>query len=148
MKQVIYTEVTNCDIPHWAQMKLLAAFATNEGKQLKITLERGRKKRSLSVNAYYWGVVIPACQGILTDFGNDVDEEETHSFLKEHIGKLTGSVVDSKGTRRAIVKSSASLETQEFRAYLDRIIRWAAGEGVVIPDPNQDLYQPVGEKIV
>lgn len=142
MKRAIYAKVKDCELAGNAYFEFVASLAEHDGKDIVITIDRKRKKRSQSINSYYWGVVIPAVMGILTEYGNDVDEEDTHTFCKEHIGKLTGSVVGPKGNRLAITKSSASLETTEFRAYLDRIIRWAATENVFIADPNEHLLPP------
>jgi len=138
----IYTRITNGKMEPASVQLLVAELARHESKDICITVERKRKKRSLSQNAYYWGIVIPACKAILEEYGNDVDDEETHSFLKEHVGKLTGSVVDGKG-RRAITKSSASLSTAEFEQYILRVTVWAATEGVVIQSPNEHLAPPI-----
>lgn len=138
----IYTTVTGGRLHPAGRDTLIAEFNRHEGKDICITVERKRKKRSLNQNQYYWGVVIPACKKILEEYGNDVDDEEVHSFLKEHVGKLTGSVIDGKG-RRAITKSSASLSTTEFEQYIMRIIVWAATEHVIIPSPNEHLTPPI-----
>lgn len=140
----IFARINNGHLPDAAELQLIAELAHHDGKDICITVERKRKKRSLSQNAYYWGVVIPICRKILEEYGNEVDDEETHSFLKEHVGKLTGSVVDGKG-RRAITKSSASLSTAEFEQYIMRVTVWAATENVIIPAPNDHLTPPIEE---
>jgi len=139
----IYDHIVNGQLSDSAEVQFLAELAHHDGKDICITVERKRKKRSLNQNQYYWGVVVPACKQILVEYGNDVDDEEVHSFLKEHVGKLTGSVVDGKG-RRAITKSSAALSTSEFEQYILRIIVWAATEHVIIPSPNEHLEPPKG----
>lgn len=139
----IHARIENCQLPEHAELRFLAELAHHDGREICITIERPKKKRSLSQNAYYWGVVIPLCRQLLEEYGNDVDEEETHSFLKEHVGKLTSSVIDGKG-RKAITKSSASLSTAEFEQYLLRVTAWAAQEGVMIPSPNEHLTPPIG----
>lgn len=138
----IYTRITNGKMEPEAVQMLVSELARHNSKDIAITIERKRKKRSISQNSYYWGIVIPACKAILEEYGNEVDDEETHSFLKEHVGKLTGSVVDSVGRRVAITKSSAALSTAEFENYLLRVTAWAAQEGVVIPAPNEHLTPP------
>lgn len=139
MKQVIYGTVIEGHLTRDADLRFLTALATNTGKDVKITVERGRK-RSLNQNSYYFGVVVPAVQDMLIEYGNDVDTEETHSFLKEHVGKLVSAVTDKRGRRMAIVKSSTALSSKEWEEYMERIKRWAAQEGVYIPDPNEDKY--------
>jgi len=140
----IYTHINNGQLGDAAELQFIAELAHHDGKDICITVERKRKKRSLNQNAYYFGVVIPLIRKLLEEYGNEVDEEETHSFLKEHIGKLTASVVGKSGRRVAITKSSASLSTAEFEEYILKITAWAATEGVVIPQPNEHLQPPVG----
>lgn len=145
-KSRIFAKITNGHLDDNAELLFLYALCAHEGKDVRVTIERKRKQRSLSQNKYYWGVVIPAVRGLLLDYGNEVDDEETHSFLKEHVGKLTTSVVGKSGRRVAITKSSASLSTAEFEEYLLRVRKFAAQEGVQIPEPNEHLYQPMGER--
>lgn len=134
------------DLPPNALLALETHLKPHLGKDVVLTIARGRKNRSLNQNSYYWGVVIPMVHAMLVEFGNDVGTEETHAFLKEHVGKLTAAVSDGSGKRLAIVKSSATLTTAEFEQHLERIKRWAANFGTVIPDPGQP-YQPLGELI-
>lgn len=138
----IYARIKDGQLPDDAELRFIAELAHHSDKDVCITIERKRKKRSLNQNQYYWGVVIPLIRAMLEDYGNEVDDEETHSFLKEHVGKLTSSVVDSVGRRLAVTKSSASLSTAEFEAYLLRVTAWASQEGVIIPSPNEHLTPP------
>lgn len=139
MKQNIFSRVTNGQLSDDAELRYLTVLATNEGKDIRITIERKRKQRSMSQNAYYFGVVVPLVQAMLVDYGNDVDPEETHAFLKEHVGKLVSAIADKDGKRIAIVKSSATLSTVEWEAYMERIKRWAAENGTFIPDPGRQF---------
>lgn len=139
MNRFIYSRVTGGHLSDGAELEFLSTLAGHEGKDVEVRIGRKRKKRSLNQNSYYWAVVIPAIRRMLEEYGNEVDDEETHSFLKEHVGKLTGSVVDSVGRRLAVSKSSASLTTAEFEAYLLRVTAWAAQEGVIIPSPNEHI---------
>jgi hypothetical protein len=138
----IYSHIVNGHLSDGAELQFLAELSHHEGKDICITVERKRKKRSLNQNAYYWKVVIPIVRAMLEDYGNELDDEETHSFLKEHVGKLTGSVVDSVGRRVAVVKSTASLTPAEFEAYILKVTAWAAQEGCIIPSPNENLEPP------
>ncbi len=136
MKRVeIYSRVTGGKLEKQAELN--EALKAHEGKDVRITLERKRKRRSLNQNAYYFGVVLPAVCELLTDYGNDVDIEETHYFLKAEVGKLTKTIVNQTGVARKVVKSSAKLSTVEMEDYLERVRRWAAGHGVIIPLPEE-----------
>jgi len=139
MKQHVYSRITNGHLSEEAELRFLTILATNEGKDCRVTVERKRKQRSMSQNAYYFGVVIPLVQAMLVDYGNDVDPEEVHAFLKEHVGKLVSAVADKDGKRIAIVRSSATLSTVEWEAYMERIKRWAAEQGTFIPDPGRQF---------
>lgn len=136
----IYSHIQNGQLSDGAELQFLAELSHHDGKDICVTVERKRKKRSLNQNQYYWGVVIPIIRNVLEEYGNEVDDEETHSFLKDHVGKLTSSVVDSVGRRVAITKSSASLTTGEFENYLLRVTAWAAQENVIIPSPSEGRY--------
>jgi hypothetical protein len=139
----IYSHIENGQLSDHAQVALAAELAHHDGKDIELAISRKRKKRSLNQNQYYWAVVVPLIRAMMEEYGNELDDEETHSFLKEHVGKLTSSVVDSVGRRLAVVKSSASLSTAEFEAYLLKVTAWAAQEGVIIPSPNEHLEPPI-----
>ncbi len=97
-----------------------------EGKQVEVTVRKERTGRTLSQNAYYWGVVVE----ILGEhFG--YDSEGMHfalklKFLKTH-----------EDTDLVTVQSTAKLSISEMCDYIDRIMRWAAEEGVYIPEAGE-----------
>jgi hypothetical protein len=140
MNRLIFSKVTGGELSDSAEMEFRAALAQHEDKEVSIKVARKKKCRSLNQNAYYWSVVVPAVRAMLEEYGNDVDDEETHAFCKEHVGKLTSSVVGGKGNRLAIVKSSAKLDTKEFENYINRVVAFAASEGIVIPPPHLKGY--------
>ena len=115
------------------------AIRALDGKRVKIVISELKKKRSNPQNRYYWGFVIPPITELLRDFGNDVDADETHEFLKEHVGKLVAVVLDGNGVRHKIVQSSAKQDTAKFEEYLERIRAWAAEYQLIIPLPNEVL---------
>jgi len=105
-----------------------------------IDISEGRGPRSLQQNSYYWGVVIE----ILADeFGYQTKEEKEYlhnvlmdKFIEDDTYELKmGEEVVSGKTR----KTSSSLNTKQFEAYLANIRRWASQEyGVFIPEPNEN----------
>ena len=135
----IFSHVNNGELSDYAQLQFLAELSHHDGKDVCITIERKRKKRSLNQNHFYWGVVIPHVRYILESYGNEVDDDETHSFLKQHVGKLRTSVIGGKGNRLDVLKSSAQLTTAEFEEYILKVRAWSATEGVQIPEPNEHL---------
>jgi hypothetical protein len=107
-----------------------AYLATLEGP-VEVVVRKKRAQRSNKQNRYYWGVVVQ----ILSDFCG-YTPEEMHEALKE---KFLGSERDQKGLLR--IKSTASLTTDEFAQYTNRVVIWAAQELLVyIPDPNMAEY--------
>lgn len=109
------------------------AFDLPDGSyELKITK---RSKRSLSQNAYYWGVVVQLVHQGLRDMGNDVSLQETHNFLKakfnykEIVNTATGLVLE-------IPRSTSDLKKDEFALYIEDIQQFAAEYlNVFIPNP-------------
>jgi len=111
---------------------LWGEFSKHEGKDVCVSITRGRK-RSSPQNNYYWGVVIPLAWQGLVDLGNDCDEEDVHEYLKERFGKR--KVMQDY----TIAESTTKMTTLEFEEYLERIKRFAAVDLCVnIPDPNYE----------
>ena len=80
----------------------LAGF---EGKKIELVLRNRNVGRSEKMNDYYWGVVVKT---IADELG--YEPKEMHKALKEHLD----------------VKSTAKLNTAEFKEYLERVRRFAA----------------------
>lgn len=120
--------------------KLAAVVATFENKEVSITVELRRRKRSLEQNAYYWGVVIELIRhGINDAWGHRLTKEETHEFLKlrfnavEYLDESTGEVV-------RLPRSTTELTKSEFEDYQTDCKNFAKEYlGFTIPDPNEQL---------
>ena len=99
-----------------------------EGKQIDLRLGKRRRPRSLSQNAYYWGVVVELFAEHL-----GYEPEELHDALK--IKFLTRRAETPLPT----VASTADLDTAEFTDYIERVRRLAAEQGCYVPDPGEVL---------
>jgi hypothetical protein len=119
---------------------IIDAIRSFEGKEVLITFEKSKKKRSNPQNAFYYGVIIPIVQNCLRDAGYIMTNEATHDliklkFLKEVIltNEDTGEVVER-------VKSTTELSTSQFMDFVAEI-RIFTNEyfGVDIPEPNENL---------
>lgn len=99
------------------------------GEEVEVILRKRRSRRSLKANAYYWGVVLPAISQQLEGWTvEDVHEAMKAKFLAQENLEL--------GLWK--IGSSRKLTVQEFGAYLDSIILWAAEKlGVVIDAPPE-----------
>lgn len=110
-----------------------------EGKQVEITIEKKRKRRSVFQNAYYWGVVIPIVQQGLNEIGYKTGKEQAHELLKslfakdEIVNEATGEVLN-------FPLSTAAMSTVRMMDYFAQITQWAAEFlGVEIPQPNEQI---------
>jgi len=102
----------------------------SEDKAWWVTVKPFRKNRSLLQNAYYWPVVVGL---IAQETGNDQDT--VHEGL---LGVCFGyKRIFFDGAWREIPnRRSSKLNTKEFNEYLECCCRWAATEGIYIPDPD------------
>ena len=112
------------ETPH----RYLVYLSGLEGKRVEVVVRKQKSQRSIQQNKYYWAVVVE----ILANHCG-YEPEEMHEALK--VKFLSDHSEDDKGLIR--IGSTAKLTTDGFVKYIDRIIRWASGFGVFIPDPNQ-----------
>lgn len=95
--------------------------------QVKITKKRG--KRSIDQNALYWMWL--TC--IEQETGNDKDYLHDH-FRTLYIGTELVNVLGSDISR---LKSTTTLDTSQFKQYLDKIQIFASTElGIKLPNPE------------
>lgn len=111
-----------------------------DGKNVRITLEEIKRRRSDRQNRYYWGVIIVMVTEMFLDAGNTIDGEQVHEFLKEHVGALKDTVLDPHGVLHSVVRSSTKLTTAEWEDYMERIRVWAADFSLNIPAPNESEF--------
>lgn len=108
-----------------------AAFYSNEGKRVRVTVERFRKKRSTPANAYYWGVVVPMIGAAI---GED-DQEAVHDALK---AEFNYEIVAVGNKEIRVPKSTAGLDTLQFNDYLERVRRFASEFlHLYVPEPGE-----------
>lgn len=138
-EQVIISRIANGRLSDTARASLVAALKNADGKLLQITVAEKKPRRSSSQNRFYWGQVIPLLVDLFNSFGNNVDEQETHEFVKEHIWRLTKTIIKPDGSRGVLVCSSTGLTKQEWESKLELTREWAAQYGVAIPFPDEHL---------
>lgn len=109
------------------------------GKEVTITVERKRRKRSLSQNAYFHGVVVPICKDGLNDVGYQFTLEQTKTKLKEMFAQ-SEMVNETTGEYLSFTKDTSDMSTGEMLDFIASIQQWATEFlGVYIPDPNKQL---------
>ena len=91
-----------------------------------ITVEYVKDKRSERQNRYYFGVLIKILADELGYSTDEMHEALKWKFLKIHETELP------------TVRSTTTLDIQEFSDYCEKIKQFAATElNIVLPDPNQ-----------
>ena len=109
------------------------------GREIELTIQRKRKRRSLMQNAYYYGVIVPlVCNG-LNDAGYKVGTCETHEFLKsmfnrkDLVNEVTGEILQTVG-------STAAMSTVDMMDYFESITQWASEFlNIQIPAPGEQI---------
>ena len=107
-----------------------------EGKDIEVTIQKLRKKRSLNQNSWYWGVAIE----LISDH-TGLEPEEVHDFLKDKFLKDKEIVIG--GEKRMVTPSSTRLSTAGFTKYMEVIQRWALDKlDINIPSPGEIEGEP------
>jgi len=120
------------------RQSLKTAIEQFEGKNVTITIEKTRSKRSNDQNRYYWSGVVPIVHRGLKDAGYAISKDDTHlamraKFLSEPIPMEDGTYIDK-------FKSTTELTKSEFSDYIESIRDWAFDYlGVTIPPPNTHI---------
>lgn len=89
-----------------------------------------RPNRSNNQNRYLWGVVYKL---ISDEIGHT--PEECHEIFKARF--LPKYIVEVGNIKETISLSTTSLDTVEFKEYINKVVRFAAEQlSIVIPDPQ------------
>lgn len=118
--------VQNGMLPVWIWDEVQRSVQALEGKNMVISLREQKRRRSLSLNAFYWGFIVTPIMEALREFGNMVDQEETHEFLKAHVGKLNQVIVTPDGEIHRAPGSTKKMTGSEMVKYIEMIRAWAA----------------------
>ena len=104
-----------------------------------LTVAEDKGSRSSQANRYYWGVVVELIHAGLKDAGHELTREGTHELLKFRFLK-EDRPIRKDGEFVTFVKSTTELDKEEFGAYLEHCIRFAAEYlNVVIPEPGEQM---------
>tara|TARA_R110000868_G_scaffold149088_1_gene371329 strand:+ start:359 stop:814 length:456 start_codon:yes stop_codon:yes gene_type:complete len=138
---VFYSSVERGHLSNDCRQKIQNALHSLEGRPVKITIEQRKKLRSQNQNAFYWAVIIPLIVNVFNEYGNNVDAEQVHEFLKDEVGKLSKIIILPNGEKKKISGSTAELGTMGFEDYLTKVRVWA-GEvlEIELPFPNENIY--------
>jgi len=98
--------------------------------------EKVYDNRSSKQNRYYWGVVLPAyVEGIKTEWGEIISQEEAHESLKQQFNFEEKMNENGKSVR--IVRSTKGLGTKAFAEYVEHCRNFISEYfNIVTPDPE------------
>lgn len=111
-------------------VKVIGRIKPDGDHPLEVFIRRHKKKRSLDQNALYWSWL-----GIISRVtGNDT--EQLHEAFKQRFAEAM--VADVFG-KTVTIYSTAKMKVGEMSEYLDRVFAFAAGEGIVLPLPEDRI---------
>ena len=120
------------------EMRQLIAY-NFAGKDIEITIQRKRRRRTVQMNSYYWGVMVPLVASGLQDAGYRVDRESTHEFLKSTFNKKE-IVNEDTGEILHTIGSTSQMSTVEMMEYFAEITQWSAEFlNIEIPLPGEQI---------
>lgn len=133
-------------IPAETMQSVINVLQSFPGRRMKISLGFVRKKRSDPQNRFYWGVVVPIVTQMFVEYGNEVDAEDVHRFLKGKVGGMTKPIVDRDGAVVTfVVDTSTKLTTYEWEVWMEKIRAWAASIDLFLPYPNEEYQLAVAK---
>lgn len=139
--------VVNGRLPEADARRIGEVIRKFDGKRVVISLSEVKKTRSSQQNRYYWSCVVRLITDAFRDAGNVVTAEDTHHFLKQHVGKLTQVLVTADGEVFRAPGSTTRLTTTEFSDYVEAVKAWAAEIlSLQIPSPDEAHHSPTEEK--
>ena len=141
MKKVeIYSRVENGKLTR-NRRTIEKCIAAHEGKDITITIQRTRKRRSNNQNAYYWGIIVPlVADGLEALTGEIYGKDDVHAFLKGKFN-VREIVNPDSGEILKVPKSTTENTTTDMEIYHEDIRRFADEFlNVRIPLPNEQMY--------
>jgi hypothetical protein len=140
MKTKYFSTVKNGRLNRAAAKSIAEDLARYEGKEVEISIEKKKTKRSYAVLGYYFAVVLPYCVYGFQQLGNDVKPESRHDldlmheFLKSKFLRNGRDIVDAMGEVHHIAPTLSTVDNAEICAYIEDVARFAAEHlNVVIP---------------
>jgi len=110
-----------------------------DGKQFEVSVRLHKEKRSNPQNALYHSWLNIICKETKND------HETVHkAFAKMFLGV---DVCEFGGQKIAKIKSTTSLNTEQFTEYLNQVEAFAAVElGIILPHPDDRLYNMINNE--
>ena len=112
------------------------------GKQWEVAIKRHRKRRSTKQSNMYWMWIDEITPYVSEATGYEKDE--IHKIFKQN---FLPAIKMEMGGLTAEGWSTKDLNTKEMSDYCNRIHRWAAGFGIVLPLPPERGYDGDGHAV-
>lgn len=109
-------------------------------QQVEIEIIKGKKKRSINQNNWYYGIALPIIiQAIEETTGELYTKEDLHEFHLEKVLEATKVVKETLGETIITYthKRTSDMTTVEFMNFKNKIQVYWAERGINVPDPNQ-----------
>ena len=140
MKYEINTKVINGNLST-TRKRIKEVLNSFEGKEITLTIQKKKKRRSNAQNAYYWGVVIPLmAEAVKNEWGELLSYEKCHEFFKmrflftERVNHDTGEIIK-------IPKSTTENTTSDQEDYHTEIRHFMFEYfNVTVSLPNEQIY--------
>jgi len=138
---------------HWKALRRVFRSWVEHTTKLEVTLKAFRYQRSLAQNNFYWGVVIPTIRAFEKErTGITPSPRQIHAFNLVHVlgDEPKVETVLGKEVITLSIKSSSSMNTKEFKEFIEAIQSYFDELGCYIPDPvpktNNHLTDFIGVK--
>jgi hypothetical protein len=116
-----------------------------KGKDIMLTLEEKKNRRTNQQNAYLWGIVYKVALDGFIELGNEgLTVDDIHDFFKEKfLPRDKVIVINSTGEVIPVAISTKALSSEGMRTYIEKIARWCATYlNLIIPLPNPTWQIP------
>ncbi len=113
-------------------------------RNVRVIIEEAHRPASSRQRRYYNGVALPAVHRHFKGHGVHTTREQTHEFLKRHVGGLIDydAPPDSSGqypTRSFSPDAQRPVDVREMGVFFERLWAWAAGISLYIPSPREPM---------
>ena len=133
MKAVFTGKARNGKMAWFNPAQVRNFFKQVEGKNLTITIDEVRKKRSINQNSYWWGVVCTMLAEYTGHTKEEINSLIEAMYLSEEV------YIQEKGY--VVSRHVKTLSTVEFNELKLKVQEWAALEfDLNIPDPDEDFF--------
>lgn len=112
-----------------------------KGFIVKVTCKKANDDKTNQQLAYYWGVILPT---ILKQLYADGYTKADYTIYRLHTELKTmffydENILEKKEISIRVPKSLAEASKDSVKEYIDNIIIWASSNGIIIPEPKEEL---------